>query len=182
MLQIKKILMLVVMFVTIFSTCHADQVKISNINTEQFFQSMKNVLYSDDVQKKFPIEISDLVRGENDLTEYDLKVWSSFFNKKGAEKPDGEVTFYVDKDNFVHTVKITIMEGENSDTEYSNVFSAICKTIGFTEAEELKLFSGGKSEENAFYHSEVERDGKVFFVVKVIDSGVSRTIFAAGEE
>lgn len=182
MLQMKKILILVVMFATIFSTCHADQVKISNINAEQFFKNMRNVLYSDDVQKKFPIEISDLVRGKNDLTEYDLKVWSSFFGKKGTEQPDGELTFYVDKNNSVHTVKITIKENENTATEYSNVFSAVCKTMGFTEEETLKLFSGGKSEENAFYHSEIERDGKVFFVVKVIDSGVSRTIFAAGEE
>lgn len=182
MLQMKKILVLAVMFATIFSTCHADEVKISNLNAEQFLQSMRNVLYSKEIQEVFPFVTSDLVRGKNDLTEKNLTVWSTFFGKKGTENPDGEVTFYVDKDNCVNVVKITINENENSATEYSNVFASICKAIGLTDKEAFTLFSGGQSEEQGVYHSSVESGNKVFFVMTVLDNGVTRAIFMADEK
>ena len=177
----KKFLILAVMLTTIFSTCHADAVKISNISAEQFLQGMRNVLYSDDVQKNFPIAITNLVRGTNDLKDYDLKVWAAYFGKQGETQPDGEITFYVDNTNCVHTVKVTLKENDNSAAEYSNVFAAVCNTIGLTQEEGLKLLSGGKSEEQGFYHSEVERGDKVFFVITAFENGVTRTLFIAGE-
>ncbi len=181
MQSIKKIFVLAAMLTTIFSTCHADAIKISNISAEQFLQNMRNVLYSEDVQKNFPIAITDLKRGTNDLTEYNLKVWAAYFGKQGETQPDGEVTLYVDSTNCVHTVKITLKENDNSAAEYSNVFAAVCKAIGLTRDEGLKLLSGGKSEEQGFYHSEVERGDKIFLVITALDNGFTRTLFIAGD-
>lgn len=179
---IKKIFVLAAMLTAMVSTCHADAIRISNLNAEQFLQGMRNVLYSDDVQQSFPIAITDLVRGTNDLKEYDLKVWAAYFGKQGETQPDGEVTLYVDSSNCVHTVKITLRDNDNSAAEYSNVFAAVCKTIGLTQEEGLKLLSGGESEEQGFYHSEVERADKIFFVITAFDNGITRTLFIAGEK
>lgn len=180
----KKLLILVALFTTIFSTCHADDVKISNLSAENFLASMRGVLYSDAVQKDFPIAITNLVRGENDLQVEgrEFKVYSSFFGKQGAENPDGEVTFYVDNTNCVNSVKITLQDGDNSAIEYASVFVSICNAIGLTEDEAKTLLSGGKSEEQGFYHSEVEQQNKIFFVVTTLDEGITRTLFMAGEK
>ncbi|MBR5913941.1 MAG: hypothetical protein IKZ58_06235 [Selenomonadaceae bacterium] len=178
---IKKIFVLAAMLTAIVSTCHADAIKISNLSAEQFLQGMRNVLYSEDVQKSFPIAITDLVRGTNDLKEYDLKVWAAYFGKQGETQPDGEVTLYVDSSNCVHTVKITLKENDNSAAEYSNVFAAVCNTIGLSRDEGLKLLSGGESEEPGFYHAEVERSDKIFLVITAFEEGLTRTLFIAGE-
>lgn len=180
----KKLLILVALFTTIFSTCHADAVKISNINAENFLASMRGVLYSDAVQKDFPIAITNLVRSENDLKVegYDFKVYSSYFGKQGLENPDGEVTLYVDDTNCVHTVKITVQDGDNSAIEYASVFVSICHAIGLTEDEAKTLLSGGRSEEAGLYHSEIKRQGNVIFVVSTLDEGITRTLFMAGEK
>ena len=179
----RKLFILVALFTTIFSTCHADAVKISNLSAENFLASMRGVLYSDAVQKDFPIAITNLVRGENDLNVdgYDLKVYSSFFGKQGLENPDGEVTFYVDNTNCVHTVKITVQESDNSAIEYASVFVSICHAIGLTEDEAKTLLSGGKSEEAGLYHSELERQGNIIFVLSTLDEGITRTLFMSGD-
>ena len=178
----KKILVLVALFTVIFSTCHADTLKISSISAEDFLANMRGVLYSDSIQKEFPIALTDLVRGEeSDLKEYNLKVWSSFFGKQGSENPDGEVTFFVDTTGNVHSLKITLRENENSVAEYANVFAAICHAIGLTEDEARNLFVGGKSEEPGFYHSELEQKDKVIFVITTLDEGITRTLFIAGD-
>ena len=184
MKAIKKILLLVAVFTTIFSTCHADAVKISNLNAEQFLTNMRKVLFSEEVQKNFPIAITNLTREQNkDIKKdnFQLQAWSAYFGKQGEEKSDGEVNLYVDETNCVHTVKITLKDGTNSGTEYSNVFASICSAIGLTQEEGLKLFSGGKSEEQGFYHAELESGNKIFLVITAFDSGVTRTLFMAGD-
>ena len=178
----KKILILVALFTAIFSTCHADAVRISNISADDFLANMRGILYSDSIQKEFPIAITDLVRvEESDVKEYDLKVWSSYFGKQGSENPDGEVTFFVDTTNCVHSIKITLRENENSVPEYANVFAAICHAMGLTEGEARNLFVGGKSEEPGLYHSELEQKNRVVFVLTTLDEGITRTLFMAGD-
>lgn len=177
----KKFLILVALFTTIFSTCHADAVRISNISAENFLASMRSVLYSDAVQKDFPIAITNLTRGENDIEEYNLQVWASYFGKQGAESPDGEVTFFVDNSGYVHSVKITLKEGEASALEYASVFVSICHAIGLTENEAKILLTGGQSEEEGFYHSEIEKNGNVIGVMTTLDEGITRTVFLSGD-
>lgn len=180
MKAIKKILVLVAVFTTIFSTCHADAIKISNLSAEQFLQSMRNVLFSKDVQENFPIAITNLTR-EAAKDKNNLQAWSAYFGKQGAENSDGELNLYVDSSNCVHTVKITIKDGENSVTEYSNIFASICNAIGLTQEEGLKLLRGGTTDEKFGYHSEIERSDKIFAVISILDSGITRTLFMADD-
>lgn len=184
LLDVKKILISVAIFTTIFSTCHADDaqkdyVKLSNLSVEDFFVRMGNFLYSDAIQKKFPIVITNLRQSEKDF-EVDgekYKAWAIFLAESGAEKADGEVTFFVDKDNCVFSLKITLPDNPKRELEYTSIFGAICWALDLTIDEADTLLNERTYVQQGSYVSLVEKQEKIVLVTTLEYNGVLRVLF-----
>ena len=183
-IDLKNFLVFMIMFTTIFSTCHADDanktyVKISNLNVEDFFVRMGDFLYSDAIQKRFPIVITNLRRSPNDL-EIDgakYEVWSIFFAESGAEKADGEVTFFVDNDNCVFSLKITVKDNPKRELEYTSIFGAICWALDLTIDESGTLLNERTYIQQDSYVSLVEQQDKNILATTIEHDNITRTIF-----
>lgn len=152
---LRKIFVLTLMFATIFSTCQAAQIRLSNMNAENFLNSMATLLKSDKIRQLCPVAITDLIRDEkSDMPEYNLTGWSALFAGDMSSPPEGYVTFYTDSMNCVYSMKFTFKITSDWAKKYEVMLLSTMWALGSTPNEAGQLITGGKTE-NGIYFSDV---------------------------
>lgn len=183
---LKKFLVLVALFTTIFSTCNAAQVGISNLSAEDFLSKMTALLQNEKVRQIYPMQMSKLIRdAEGDMKEYNLESWGSFFAKDNSTTPEGHVIFLVDSSNYVHTMRLAFLTTSDWNDKYKVMLGAALEALELTSDEAEKLINGGTTE-NEMYTSAVpiSRLNKTFVLIrtKVNDKEVAILMATDGKE
>ena len=135
-----------VIFTLMFSNClAASQVNITDINAEDFFNGVREVMASGKVTKDKSFELYDLRRTEEKIPKFDnLTVWKASYGDKNSSAPDGEITFLVDEKDRVFSVGLaTDLNVENCADKASILIVSICSALSLTEEEIAQLVSSG---------------------------------------
>ena len=152
---IKKFLVCAVMFATIFSTCNAAQVRLSNLDAENFLNKMATMLQADSTKKISPIAITTLIRDEkSDMPDYNLTAWGALFAKDMSSPPEGYVTFLTDSAGYVNSLKFVFKLNSDWTAKYQVMMLAAMWALDSTPQEAAQLIKGGKTE-NGIYTSDI---------------------------
>lgn len=180
---IKKFLVCTVLLTSIFSTCNAAQVRISDEKMEDFFLKMASFIYSDSVQQKFPAFITNLEKDEEGIADYDLDVWYAFFGKKENENPDGQLLIFADKDGYVSATKVILMKNDNKDIEYSIMVGSILWSMDLTSEETQHLMTGGDVKDGIYVADlRSEAKNKTFLLMMAEESERVQVMVMAGDK
>ena len=164
---IKKFLVCAVMFATIFSTCNAAQVRLSNLDAENFLNKMATMLQSDSMKKLCPIAITGLIRDEQgDMPDYNLTAWGALFAKDISSPPEGVVTFLVDSSGYVNSMRFSFTVTSDWIAKYQAMLMSALWTLDFTPQEAAQLIKGGKTE-NGVYTADIQiaANNKIFVLI-----------------
>lgn len=164
---VKKFLVLVALFTTIFSTCNAAQVRLSNIGAENFLGKMTALLQSDAMKKRFPITITTLIRDEKgDLPEYNLKAWGAYFAKSSSSEPEGVVSFFTDTSDCVNSMKFVFKITSDWAEKYEAMLMSALWTLDFTPDEAGQLIRGGETKDGVYTSViRIDRQNKNFIII-----------------
>ena len=173
---IKKFLVCAVMFATIFSTCNAAQVRLSDLGAESFLSKMTSMLQTDSMKKICPIAITGLIRDENsDMPDYNLTAWSALFAKDMESPPEGFVVFLTDSAGCVYSTKFVFKITSDWADKMQALLMSTLWTLDFTPQEAAQFIKGGKNE-NGVYSSDISisRQNKTYVLImtKVNDDSV----------
>ncbi|MBQ7630291.1 MAG: hypothetical protein IJS81_08790 [Selenomonadaceae bacterium] len=164
---VKKFLIITALFMTIFSTCNAAQVRLSNMNAETFLNKMASMLHTDNMKKISPIAITKLIRDEkSDMPEYNLKAWGSLFAVSESSPPEGYVVFLTDTADCVNSMKFVFKVTSDWYNKYQAMLLSALWTLDFTPQEAAQLIKGGETE-NEIYTSAVKipRQDKAYVLI-----------------
>ena len=164
---IKKFLVSVVMFTTIFSTCNAAQVRLSDLGAESFLNKMTSMLQTDSMKKICPIAITGLIRDEkSDMRDYNLTAWSALFAKDMSSPPEGFVVFLTDTEGCVNSTKFVFKVTSDWAEKMQALLMSTLWTLDFTPQEAAQFIKGGKNEQGVYSSDiSISRQNKTYVLI-----------------
>lgn len=173
---VKKFLVCVAMFMAIFSTCNAAQVRLSSLGAETFLSKMTSMLQTDSMKKICPIAITGLIRDEkSDMPNYNLTAWSALFARNMESPPEGFVVFLTDSAGCVYSTKFVFKITSDWADKMQALLMSTLWTLDFTPQEAAQFIKGGKNEQGVYSSDiSISRQNKTYVLImtKVNDSVV----------
>ena len=164
---VKKFLILVALFTTIFSTCNAAQVRLANIDAENFLGKMTEILQTDTMRQRIPINITKLIRDEKgDIPDYNLTAWGAVFAKSPSTEPEGVVTFFTDTSGYVNSMKFVFQTTSDWAEKYEAMLMSALWALDFTPDEAGQLIRNGETKDGMYTSAvRIDRQNKNFIII-----------------
>ena len=136
----KKILLFVALFMTIFSTAHADSVRIADVGAESLVNTIQTRLAAENL----PLVISKVMRvNAEDVPNLGLSGYGSAFGRPDQSDPDGYIAFLVNGEGYVSAAKIVQMNSSAPAREIFLVLTSLLMSAG-VNLDEIKTLANSR--------------------------------------
>ena len=122
-----------VLMVVNISFAHAELLRVSEDGVNELVHKIADTIYDEQFQKEKPLLITNFSKFENtEFPEIGKEAWVGQFGLKTADKPDGEIVFFVDAEEKVSSLKI-VGHSEQSVENASIVLFVTLRALGLPQ-------------------------------------------------
>ena len=143
----KFLAIFLIIIATNISSASAEMLPVADVGVNEFVHSIAGVVYDENFQKNFPLLITNAAKFENtELPEVGEYSWACQYGLKTSSQPEGEIIFFVDKEEKVSAVKIVCYSEQYSDNA-GVLFFAVTHALGIRQADAEFLLSNLNDDE-----------------------------------